>query len=91
MDQSEITERVEQFIKDQFLVTFGQEVSHETDLFEADIVDSFGFVELVTFLECTFGVALIEEDFASPEISNVAGIARLVGARLVDTRQEAVA
>jgi acyl carrier protein len=74
-------ERVRSFISREFLVEFTNEVNEETDLFERELIDSFGFVELVTFLDAEFGVKLTDEDMAAPEMGTLAGIVRLVTAR----------
>ncbi len=60
------------------LITFGDEVTQDTDLFEAGLVDSYGFVDLVSFIEGTFGITLDEDDLESPEMATLAGIERLI-------------
>jgi acyl carrier protein len=72
---------VRSFISREFLVEFSNEVNEETDLFERELIDSFGFVELVTFLDAEFGIKLTDEDMSSPEMGSLAGIVRLVIAR----------
>lgn len=64
-----------------FLFEFGQEVKVDTDLFEAGLIDSFGFVELVSFLEGTFEVKFTDDDLASPDTATLGGITRTVLAR----------
>jgi acyl carrier protein len=52
---------------------------HETlDLFEAGIVDSYGLVDLVSYIENRYGICLDDEELASPELGSVAGIAALI-------------
>ncbi len=82
MSDNSPMERVRSFIAREFLVEFSNEINEETDLFERELIDSFGFVELVTFLDTEFGVKLSDEDMAAPEMGTLAGIVRLVTARV---------
>lgn len=81
MIDNDVKERVRSFISREFLVEFSNEVNEETDLFERELIDSFGFVELVTFLDAEFGIKLTDEDMSSSEMGSLAGIVRLVIAR----------
>jgi D-alanine--poly(phosphoribitol) ligase subunit 2 len=77
-------EAIRRFVSDTFMVEFGVEATPETDLFEAGFIDSFGFVELVIFLEQEFGVKLDEKDFNAPTIGTLAGIQAVTLQRLGD-------
>lgn len=72
----EIAARLRTFMEERFLIddTLGPDV----DLFEAGIVDSFGLIEMVAFLESDFAVSFSKQDFMSPRLSTLAGIAGLV-------------
>ncbi|WP_167858535.1 acyl carrier protein [Methylobacterium nonmethylotrophicum] len=76
-----VRDRIRDFAAATFLVGAG-EVGPDTDLFEANVIDSFGFVELVSFLEQTFGIAIEEDDLTSPEMATLAGIERVVTGKL---------
>ena len=67
-------ERLKAFIKDNFLFGKG-EIEDNQHLFEAGIVDSFGFVELLSFIEKTFGVSF---NRAEIEIENFDTITHIV-------------
>ena len=69
------------FLSRTFLVEFGAEVKDDTDLFETGLIDSYGFIELVQFLEHTYGISLSVDDLASTEMATLAGITRLVSDR----------
>ena len=73
---------IRRFMAEAFLIDFDREVGPDTDLFEAGLLDSFGFVELVGFLEHTYGLELTDEDFESPLISSLAGLQTLALQRL---------
>jgi D-alanine--poly(phosphoribitol) ligase subunit 2 len=82
IDEAAVREAIRTFVSDTFLVDFTIDAQPDTDLFEADFIDSFGFVDLVTFLEQSFGVRLGDEDFDSPLISSLAGIQTLTLERM---------
>ncbi len=75
---------IKDFVAETFLVDFGIEggVEPDTDLFEAKYIDSFGFVELVVFLEQRYAVKLSEDDLADPRMATLAGIQALILSRL---------
>lgn len=83
-DPSEVQQTISNFMSRTFLFEFGQGVDADTDLFEAGLIDSFGFIELVGFLEETFGVKLTDDDLASSETATLAGTTRLVVNRLAN-------
>jgi acyl carrier protein len=83
-----IPEEIRSFLTRTFLFEFGSKVNDETDLFDAGLIDSYGFIELVKFLEQTYGISLSDDDLASKEMSTLAGIAQMVGERRsASTRQ----
>jgi D-alanine--poly(phosphoribitol) ligase subunit 2 len=80
-DISVIQSQVRDYVARQFLTDFNGQLTEESDLFEAGVIDSYGFIELVSFLEQTFGISLTDDDLASPQMSSLAGISQLVAAR----------
>jgi acyl carrier protein len=52
----------------------------DTDLFETGILDSFGFVELIGFLETLTGRTISDEDMEDPRFTTVAGIVEVLAA-----------
>lgn len=74
-------EDVSQVIRD-FLAkessNFNTDVVNETNLFDADILDSFLFISLVAFLETRFSVTFSPADLTEENIASIASIAALV-------------
>ncbi len=58
-------EKIEQFIEDSFLVEFGEEIDEETDLFKAGVLDSYGYIKLLKFLETEFQIKFSELEILS--------------------------
>lgn len=81
MELSALEDEIRRFISRTFLFEFGAEVTADSDLFNAGLIDSYGFIDLVAFLEQTYGVSLSDDDLASPQMATLSGITHLVGAR----------
>lgn len=74
----EIEERIRAYVSKQFLVDFGGELTDQTDLFNAGIIDSFGFVELVAFLEKEFKIKIDNDKLVGGALSSVSQMASAV-------------
>jgi acyl carrier protein len=82
MDKQTVADTIRQFVADSFMVDFDKAAGPDTDLFEAKYIDSFGFVDLVNFLEQTFTIKLSEDDLADPSIGTLNGMKALVLKRM---------
>src|ERR671923_1238212 len=79
MRQAEVEARIETFVRSRFKVAAHDPgFSVSADLYEEGYVDSIGIVELVTFLEEEFDVAIPEEEMLGPDFSSISGIASIV-------------
>ncbi len=82
MDRIETKTSLVRFIEESMLVKFGENgIDEETDLFEAGIMDSYGLVEIVTFMESEFAVSFVDEELLSPQWSTLAGMVELVSSK----------
>ena len=73
-----------QFIADNFLVDFGEEVTPETNLFRTGVIDSQGYVELVLFLEETYGIKITDDELIGEALSSLDKMVALVQQKLSD-------
>jgi acyl carrier protein len=81
MDLDAIAERIEKFLREQYLIADDDPgFTHTVDIYESGYVDSIGVVELLAFIDEEFGVDIPEEELLSDEFSNIDGIARIVAA-----------
>ena len=72
-------EKIKTYLTHQFLFTFdGDDVTAETNLFSSGHIDSFGFVELVTFLEAEFKIKFTDEELVSNKLNSLAGMVEAV-------------
>lgn len=79
MNQAQIADRIEQYVRTQFRVAPGDaRFSRSLALFEAGYVDSVGVVELLAFLSEEFAVNLPDDALLSDEFSTIDGIAAII-------------
>lgn len=75
--QTDIEQKIRQFIEDNFLFREGRpSVSDAESLLDAGLIDSTGVLELVAFLQSEFGVIVGDAEMV-PE--NLDSISRIVG------------
>jgi acyl carrier protein len=74
-------DEIRKYLSQSLLIDFGGNVDDETDLFEAGLMDSYAFVELVSFLERQYGMEVSEDELYSSELTSLAGIERFVSGK----------
>ena len=80
---SSIAVTLEQFIRKAAHVPDGdREFSRTAQLFDAGYVDSLGVVSLITFIETSFGVELLEEDLFDIRFTTIAGMSEIIAGRI---------
>ena len=67
-------EAIETFLTTKYLFEFDDELTHDSDLFKAGIIDSMGYIELVRFLEREFSIKFSEEELLSNVLVSFNGI-----------------
>ena len=70
-------DKIKNFIEETFS-TFGEDLETDTNLFESSIVDSYGMVQLISFLESEFSIKLSDEELMSDELTTFESIASMV-------------
>lgn len=66
--------KLHSFIEDTFLCEYGSDFSDDTDLFKAGIIDSFGYIQLIKFLEKELNLSFSREDMLSNVLVSLAEI-----------------
>ncbi|MCW5695458.1 MAG: acyl carrier protein [Bauldia sp.] len=75
----DIKAQIRAFIADNFLYRDDREtVADDESLLDAGLIDSTGVLELVAFLEGTFGVAMADADIVPENLDSIDAIARYV-------------
>lgn len=72
MDTVDIKAQVRAFIADNFILGTGSAELKDTDSFmERHIIDSTGFLELVTFLEDTYGIVVSDDEMIPDNLDSL--------------------
>ena len=88
----DISPAVRRFIGENFLFRDqGDAIAHDASLLDAGIIDSTGVLELVCFLETTFGIQVADEEMLPENLDSIRNICNYVGRKLKDQRIELVA
>jgi D-alanine--poly(phosphoribitol) ligase subunit 2 len=76
---NEVVANLESFIRAHFRVKpDDQYFTVDVNLWEEGYVDSTGAIEMIAYLESTYGIALSQEVLFDPDFTTVRGIGRLV-------------
>jgi acyl carrier protein len=69
---------IRNFIIDNFLFEDDGSLTHDMSLIENGIIDSTGVLELVVFLESTFGFKVEDEDLVPENLDSIGNIAAYI-------------
>lgn len=78
MEQSEIVAKVKDYIEKNFV--YDQETTLKVDesLLDSGLVDSTGILEVVSFIEETFGVSIEDEEMVPDNLDSVTKISSFI-------------
>lgn len=54
--------KIRDFIEEQFLIEFDETFPETSDLFKEGVMDSFGYIQLIRFLEKEFNIKFTEQE-----------------------------
>ncbi len=67
---------IRQFIIENFLFEEDETLKEDTSFLESGIIDSTGILELVSFLEETFGIEVDDEEMIPENLDSIANVAQ---------------
>jgi D-alanine--poly(phosphoribitol) ligase subunit 2 len=73
-----IESKIRGFLEETFLFEFGKDVTVHSNLFAEGIIDSFGYVQLINFLKCEFGLTLSDDELISNVLVSSADMTEFV-------------
>ena len=77
-----MNEKIKQFLEDAFLFEFNDEITETSDLFKLGVIDSFGYIQLIRYLEREFNITFSEEDMLSDVLVSVSNIVDYMSQRV---------
>ena len=73
--------KIREFIVENFLFGDGEALKEDTSFMEAGVIDSTGTLELVFFLEETFGISVEDEELVPENFDSLRKIATYLEAK----------
>ncbi len=80
----DIKDEVRQFIVKHFYVANPASISDDVSLLENGVIDSTGVLEVIGFLEATFGVHVDDDEMLPDNLDSIARIAAYVARKRAD-------
>jgi len=86
MTEGEILDDLRRFIQDNFLyMKPGLQVSDDDSLLKRGVVDSMGVLEVLTYLDETFGITPGNDEVTEANLGSLRAMARFVASRRAET------
>ena len=67
-------ETVRAFVVENFLFGEGEQLKEDTSFLESGIVDSTGILELVAFIEETFGIRMTDDELIPENLDSISNV-----------------
>lgn len=81
-------ETIRSYVVDNFLFGDGSQLTDDTSFLEEGIVDSTGILELVSFLEETYGIAVADDELIPDNLDSITRIDRYLTKKLSGSASE---
>lgn len=82
MKLDEITENLENYIRDRFDIGDDPDYTTDVDLFEYGFLDSMGAMEVITHIEEEYGIKITQKDIILYPMNTVREIAEVVAEKI---------
>ncbi|TNM66249.1 acyl carrier protein [Aliirhizobium smilacinae] len=76
---------VREFIAENFLFRADAELDDDQSLLESGVIDSTGVLEVIAFLEQTFGISIADEDIVPENLDSINNMTRYLASKLPAT------
>ena len=77
-----VTETISEFIREKFDIGDDPDFTNDVHLFNEGFGDSFGAVEIIHFVEETFGIEITQRDITLYPMNTVSEIAEVVESKI---------
>ena len=83
-DIREVRGEIRDYVISSFYVPSPETLADSASLLKSGIIDETGMLEMVAFLESTFGIGIAEEDIVPENLDSIARVAAFVCRRKAD-------
>jgi acyl carrier protein len=73
---------VREFISENFLFRADAELDNDQSLLESGVIDSTGVLEVIAFLEQTYGISVADEEIIPENLDSINNMTRYLAAKL---------
>ncbi len=73
---------VREFIAENFLFRADADISDSQSLLEGGVIDSTGVLELIAFLESTYGISIADEEIVPENLDSIDNMATYLARKL---------
>jgi acyl carrier protein len=85
----DITATIRKFVQENFLFSSGgKDFDDQVSFMGSGLVDSTGVLEIIQFIEETFGIAVADEELIPENLDSVENLAHFVGRKLGQVEQQ---
>lgn len=74
----EMKDKIEQFISDALMLKFNDEITEDSDLFQLGLIDSYGYIQILDFLEREFQITMTDEELLSNVLVSLSNMVNFV-------------
>jgi acyl carrier protein len=75
---TDIKQQVRQFILDNLMMGGGKEIPDDASFIDRHVIDSTGFLELISFVEQTFEIQIFDDEMVPENLDSLNSIERYV-------------
>jgi len=79
-------EKIKYYLTQNFLFEFDENVTEQDDLIKLGLIDSVGYVQLISFLKKEFGIVFTQEDMLGNILVSIQNMVEFVEERAVTIR-----
>ncbi|MBS7421818.1 acyl carrier protein [Pseudomonas syringae] len=79
-------EKIKSYLTQNFLFEFGEDITEQDDLIKLGLIDSVGYIQLISFLKKEFGIVFTQEDMMGNVLVSIQNMVEFVEKRATATR-----
>ncbi|MBI6665846.1 acyl carrier protein [Pseudomonas syringae] len=79
-------EKIKSYLTQNFLFEFDEDITEQDDLIKLGLIDSVGYIQLISFLKKEFGIVFTQEDMMGNVLVSVQNMVEFVEKRATATR-----
>lgn len=84
----DVNTTIRSFIIENFLFEEDEKLKEDTSFLESGIIDSTGILELVTFLEETYGISVEDEELIPENLDSIKNVVAYLGRKTQGAARE---